>query len=172
MVSGKLVRNVLVAAALVLVALGIAWANKWNETRKRGLSGTCAATAKLLVTQAVQFYAAAAQDGSDLYALMHLNYALAYLEAARSIGTDEQLMSITGLDVHALYQKLVNAQQIVLNALASPPKAAPPPQTPAQGPMTYGMQSPAQYGGGAPAPMHYGAQSGGSVPQPVSAGMY
>lgn len=171
MVSGKLVRNVLVAAALVLIALGIAWANKWNETRKRGLSGTCATTAKLLVTQAVQFYAAAAQDGSDLYALMHLNYALAYLEAARNIGTDEQLMSITGLDVHSLYQKLINAQQTVLNALASPPKAAPP-QTPTQGPMTYGMQGQAQYGSGAPAPMHYGAQPSGNIPQPVSAGMY
>lgn len=176
MFSEKLARNILVAVVIVAIALGIAWANKWNERRKHALSPRCKTTAKLLLTKAMQYGAQATQDDNPMYALMHVNYALGYVEAARTIATDEQLAELVSYEPHALYQALLQAQQSAMTMLANycTAQSQPPPQSQAQSQAQSAPAPPSYYGGStySQAPPQSPSQMSTQGPQPMSAGMF
>ena len=53
-----------------------------------------------LMKQAFEWHAQSQQDTDPLFAMRHSDYALAYLNAARSILPDHALQRLSGIDVH------------------------------------------------------------------------
>lgn len=62
--------------------------------------------AKGLLTQSKHWYTMALQDKNPLFALRHLNYAVAYVEAARHIAPDDVLAQLTEINVRDLRQRI------------------------------------------------------------------
>ena len=52
-----------------------------------------------LVRQSARYATAAQQDASPVIAVLHANYAAAYLYALKDIATDSQIHNATGIDV-------------------------------------------------------------------------
>lgn len=70
--------------------------------------------AQSLVQQASKWHAMSIQDKQLIYATQHINYAVAYLNAARHAASDSALERLTGIDLHKLY-KSIDDQQMVCN---------------------------------------------------------
>lgn len=62
--------------------------------------------AKSLLDQSSRWYKMSLQDKNPIFSMQHLNYALAYLNAARSVSNDTNLERVSGIDVHKLSVQL------------------------------------------------------------------
>jgi hypothetical protein len=100
------------------VAVALAMANKWNEQRKEGAPRQVREKLQTLMIQAVQYSGQAQQDQNPMFALLHANYAIAYLTVARSLASDETIASLTGYSPQKLYPLLMQAQQDTMQSLA------------------------------------------------------
>lgn len=79
-----------------------------------------------LVRQAMQWHAAAEQDSNQLFSSRHSNYAVAYLNAARSMLPDDMLERATNVDIHELSNALELSQREHTKSLSqSCPKSNP-----------------------------------------------
>ena len=78
--------------------------------------------ARQFVNQSVQWAAMYQQDTNPVFGLRHINYANAYLKAARNLVSDAGLERATGKDIHALEQSMRKMQQ---SAVASVAKSCP-----------------------------------------------
>ncbi len=67
--------------------------------------------AKTLIEQSHKWHTISVQDKQLLYSMMHSNYAVAYLNAARHASNDTNLERLTGIDIHKLYKKIDDHQQ-------------------------------------------------------------
>lgn len=65
------------------------------------------AVVKQLVQSSAQWNSSSLQDNSKILALMHANYAMAYMNAARSLASDSQIETWT----HARMDELLREQQ-------------------------------------------------------------
>ena len=133
MLNSKLIRNLIVVAVIIALVIFFAWANRWNVERKKELSPKAIQAVKLLMTKAVQYSGQIAQDDNPLFALLHANYALAYVETARSIATDQQILRVSRYNAQALYERLLQSQQAAMQAIAEqvekPPEVIAAPAT-------------------------------------------
>ena len=82
--------------------------------------------ARSLVNQAVRWNSMAEQDTNPLFAMRHMNYATAYLSAARSMVSDAGLEQATGRNIHNLSNYLNKSQQRTMGLVGkSCPKTLP-----------------------------------------------
>lgn len=66
-----------------------------------------------LVRQSARYATAAQQDASPVIAVLHANYAAAYLYALKDIATDSQIHNATGIDVKKFKEHVINVQDMV-----------------------------------------------------------
>ena len=66
-----------------------------------------------LVRQSARYATAAQQDASPVIAVLHANYAAAYLYALKDIATDSQIHNATGIDVRKFKEHVTNVQDMV-----------------------------------------------------------
>tara|TARA_B100000787_G_C16047390_1_gene229668 strand:+ start:252 stop:677 length:426 start_codon:yes stop_codon:yes gene_type:complete len=67
--------------------------------------------ARSLVTQAIYWYDTSEQDTNPLFAMKHSDYAIAYLNAARSMLPDNILEKTCNVDIHELTNTLETHQR-------------------------------------------------------------
>ena len=65
-----------------------------------------------LVRQAARYATAAQQDKSPVIAVLHANYAAAYLYALKDIASESQIHNATGIDVRKFTERVVNVQDM------------------------------------------------------------
>ena len=66
-----------------------------------------------LVRQSARYATAAQQDTSPMIAVLHANYAAAYLYALKDIATNAQIHNATGIDVKKFTEHIINVQDMV-----------------------------------------------------------
>lgn len=89
---------------------------KFLEQRSRGHDENIASS---FVDQANKWYSMSLQDKQSMYSLQHVDYAIAYLNAARHIASDTSLERSTGLDIHKFYRKVNEHQRNIVKDLSS-----------------------------------------------------
>lgn len=65
---------------------------------------------KQLVRQTSRWSVASEQDESPLISLLHANYGVAYASIMRDIATDDEIKSISGIDIRDFQQKISDIQ--------------------------------------------------------------
>jgi hypothetical protein len=91
----------LIAAIFVLFLL--------MQNKTRGMNKSI----EKLVRQSARYATAAQQDASPVIAVLHANYAAAYLYALKDIATDSQIHNATGIDVKKFKEHVTNVQDMV-----------------------------------------------------------
>jgi len=108
----------LVAGVVVAVLVGLVTLSKWSAKSGTASKQTQEAIQRL-VTQAAQYGSSAAQDSSIVLRLLHVNYAVAYLRAAKLLASESELRQATSVDVFELQQALEDQQQAEIRLLAT-----------------------------------------------------
>jgi hypothetical protein len=91
----------LIAAIFVLFLL--------MQNKTRGMNKSI----EKLVRQSARYATAAQQDASPVIAVLHANYAAAYIYALKDIATDSQIHNATGIDVKKFKEHVMNVQDMV-----------------------------------------------------------
>ena len=91
----------LIAAVFVLFLM--------MQNKTRGMNKSI----EKLVRQSARYATAAQQDASPVIAVLHANYAAAYLYALKDIATDSQIHNATGIDVKKFKEHVTNVQDMV-----------------------------------------------------------
>lgn len=68
---------------------------------------------KQLLRQSARYATAAQQDAAPLMAVLHANYAAAYMYAMLDIATDSQIHNMTGVDMKKFREHITNVQDMV-----------------------------------------------------------
>jgi hypothetical protein len=79
------------------------------QNKSRGMKESI----KKLVRQSARYATAAQQDKSPAIAILHANYAVAYLYALKDIVSDSQIHNATGIDVKKFAEHVTNVQDMV-----------------------------------------------------------
>ena len=79
------------------------------QNKTRGLNKSI----EKLVRQSARYATAAQQDKSPVVAILHANYAAAYLYALKDIATNSQIHNATGIDVKKFTEHVINVQDMV-----------------------------------------------------------
>lgn len=66
-----------------------------------------------LIRQSARYATAAQQDKSPVIAVLHANYAAAYLYAVKDIASESQIHNATGIDVKKFKEHVTNVQDMV-----------------------------------------------------------
>ena len=101
----------MLAAFIVAMAL---WAMASSKRSKNALDDRAI---KDLVKSASQWTARSAQDSNALIALMNANYAMAYMNMARSVGSDTDIERVTGAAVDELLRDVESTQASAVQRL-------------------------------------------------------
>ena len=108
---------VIVALVVVGVLILVAFVSKWGGQRHKAYPPNVIKSCKRLVGQAARWGNAAVQDTVPLLKLVHVNYGMAYVRAARTLADDEELQRITQVDVRELYLLLETQQQDIIKEI-------------------------------------------------------
>ena len=108
----------LVAAGVVVVLVCLVALSKWSASTAGPGKQTQDAILRL-VNQASQWSVASAQDSSLLLRLIHANYAVAYLRAAKLLASEIEIKRITSINVFELQKALEDQQADEIRLLAS-----------------------------------------------------
>jgi len=84
------------------------------QNRSRGM----AKSLQKLIQQSARYATASQQDKSPAISILHANYANAYLNAAKDIGSDAQIHNSTGIDVNKFAEHIKNVQDMVTKRTA------------------------------------------------------
>ena len=79
------------------------------QNKSRGINKSI----EKLVRQSARYATAAQQDKSPVVAILHANYAAAYLYALKDIATETQIHNATGIDVKKFKEHIMNVQEMV-----------------------------------------------------------
>ncbi len=116
-----------VAAALVsAVVLVLALLSSWTGSDRGRHAPRTAGALRRLVRKAKQWGDSAEQSTEPLMRLMQVNYALAYLRAAKAIATEADLLRVSGHKVTDLLAALEEQQTAAVAAIVSKCPAAQP----------------------------------------------
>ena len=91
----------------LVVAIFILFLMMQNKTRGMNKS------IEKLVRQSARYATAAQQDKSPVIAVLHANYAAAYLYALKDIASESQIHNATGIDVKKFKEHVANVQDMV-----------------------------------------------------------
>lgn len=105
------------------IAVVVMWTVSSNKTTRTALDSRAI---KDLVKSASQWNSRAAQDTNVLIGLMNANYAMAYLNVARSIGSDAAIEEHAGVAVDELIKDLETTQTYAIQRLTSTCPSATP----------------------------------------------
>ena len=100
-------------AGFVIVMIG--WVFMTQKTSKNALD---ARALKDLVKSSAQWKTRALQDTNALIGLMNANYAMAYLNVARSIGSDADIEKNTGAAIDELLKDIEGTQSNAIQRLS------------------------------------------------------
>lgn len=121
--------NLVYAAIVVAITLIIAFINKHMYDQRMAsvtYSPTIASQVQHLISEAARWNATAQQDTNAALALMHSTYAVAYLNAARALMDDGEIMKTAGVHVPEMNMVLSGTQQTSYQALSAQcPSAVP-----------------------------------------------
>lgn len=92
----------LIILILVLIIIYLLLTNRTPVDKQEAI--------KIMVRQSARWSNAAQQDKSPLISVLHANYGAGYLWALRDIATDQEIESITGVNVHELMMKILSIQ--------------------------------------------------------------
>jgi hypothetical protein len=96
------------------------------STAKNAKNALDSRAIKDLIKSAAQWNSRASQDSNPLIALMNSNYAMAYLNVARSIGSDADIERYTNAAVDELLKDLEGTQSMSIQKITtSCPKVTP-----------------------------------------------
>lgn len=115
------IRTAIIVVALFLIAMKLA---SWMM-EPRGSPGKPA----LLLRHAARWAAAAEQDASPLMAMMHSNYASAYLQVLKELYTPAELGAAAGVDFPQLEERIMAMQGRVQTQLVEACPALQPTST-------------------------------------------
>lgn len=79
------------------------------QNKSRGLKGSI----EKLVRQSARYATAAQQDKSPVIAVLHANYAAAYLHALKDIASESQIHNATGINVKKFKEHVINVQDMI-----------------------------------------------------------
>ena len=79
------------------------------QNKTRGMKSSI----EKLIRQSARYATAAQQDKSPVIAVLHANYAAAYLYALKDIASNSQIHNATGIDVKKFTQHVTNVQDMV-----------------------------------------------------------
>ena len=102
---------ILAASALTGVVIAISLYTRMLDPPAPAHSNAITSKVREIIRQGVQYASLSSQDTNAFYALVHVNQALAYLEAASYICDPTELARITDVNVHALQDKLRKRQK-------------------------------------------------------------
>lgn len=105
------------AVGAVVVVILLVLLSKW-AVKASGSTKEFNDAIQRLVSQSSQWGMAASQDSSILLRLMHANYAIAYLRAAKLLASEQDIKKITSIDVYELQRALEDQQQNEVARLA------------------------------------------------------
>ena len=91
----------LIIAIMILVMI--------MQNRSRGTKNSM----HKLIKQSAKYAIIAQQDASPVMSVRHANYAVAYLQALKEIGSDNQIHNATGIDVKKFKEHVTNVQDMV-----------------------------------------------------------
>jgi|TARA_B110000977_G_scaffold186091_1_gene251614 hypothetical protein len=91
----------------LIAALFVLFLMMQNKTRGMNKS------IEKLVRQSARYATAAQQDSSPVIAVLHANYAAAYLYALKDIANESQIHNATGIDVKKFKEHVTNVQDMV-----------------------------------------------------------
>lgn len=77
-----------------------------------------AKTIQQLVRQAARWTTAAQQDENPLIRVLHANYGMAYITAARQVANDERIRKVTGVDARAMEEEIAHTQDWAVKTFA------------------------------------------------------
>lgn len=72
---------------------------------------------QFILKESARYDALSKQDQNIAYALMHINYAIAYANVLRQITNDQEIQNKTGITMSAFIQNLQENQQMLLQSL-------------------------------------------------------
>ena len=96
---------------------GVALLSRLLHTGARTVTKEVHSKAVLLMKQALRWHAMSLQDKNPVFGMRHANYASAYLEAARSLVSDEAIQRSTSKNVQHLKQSIEKQQERMVAAM-------------------------------------------------------
>jgi len=102
-----------VVVAMVVLAL----LSRLATSQQRPLGAGVAEHSARLLRGAAKWGVQAEQDSNPVFALMHVSYAQAYVQALRDLLTDQQIQSVHGVDPRELQRGVEATQTKVTQAL-------------------------------------------------------
>jgi hypothetical protein len=98
------------------IILMIGWGFWSTRTTKNALD---IRAIKYLIKSAAQWNLRSSQDANSVVGLMNSNYAMAYLNVARSLGSDNDIEKTTGIKLDAFLVEIEDAQSNALKRLTN-----------------------------------------------------
>ena len=102
---------------VLMVILIIALLAKWVSSRQ-SYSNDMVRQIKHVLSEAARWQAMCQQDQNVAMALMHANYAVAYVNVVRQLMTDENIRNSAGVNMQEFVMQLHETQQRCLQALS------------------------------------------------------
>lgn len=106
-------KAIMFSAIVVGVVILLATLSKWSQN-PRQYPRIFIKKIKSMVEQANRWNAMSRQDTQPLIQLIHCNYALCYVQIARSLANDIDIQSITGTDIGELHDYLEQCQNTAI----------------------------------------------------------
>ena len=103
---------------VVAVVVGLGLLSKWSENTKQ-YSKPFMRKVNMLIEQATRWNSMAQQDTNAVVQLIHCNYALSYAQIARSLVSDSDIETITGIDIHELIYYLEECQSFAVKNIGT-----------------------------------------------------
>jgi len=98
------------------IGVMILWIFSTSRNTKNALDNRAI---KDLIKSAAQWNTRATQDSNPIIALMNSNYAVAYLNVARSLGSDAEIERVTGISIDTFLQDLESTQAGALQKMTN-----------------------------------------------------
>jgi hypothetical protein len=105
--------SIMVLAGLVTLCLFSSWSDSHKKFPKQVVQQMEKAK-----RQATQLYQMSIQDSNPMIALIHVNYALAYLHTIRSYGSPEQVNKLLAMNVQEMIDVIEDIQQKAIQTIS------------------------------------------------------
>lgn len=109
---------VLVAIGVVVVVVVLALLSKRMDMGTSMYTPHFKKVLQNLIQQSTRWSTVAGQDQNPVVALMHVNYALGFIKAARRLASDSDIAKITGSNVTELHYIMENQQADLISIIS------------------------------------------------------
>lgn len=106
-----------IVIVVIIGIVGLSLLSKWADNYQKYPRKTVKLLENL-TKQSTQWYIMATQDANPMIALMHVNYALAYLFVARSYASPEEIRRLLSININEMIETLEDVQQKAIQTLS------------------------------------------------------